>query len=265
MVKKIRRKFWLFRMKKRHSLRDLKRFLIPNNQSTFDNWYLHILVVNKTEYIDAGIRCAGSFLDHNPGSKLKFYVDPQNHWYLMKKLKRWRLTSLSDVEILATEQPWQRHKLEIVVNKMSSTDLFCDADLYWNGSPKSSLAPYCFVREYSLSENAIYNHLLEILGLDGKNYAMLNTSVVALGRYAKNENIQNAAFSHYQKVMEICDDFSISIGQRDKIKRLAEQLSLSIALAHLEKGQVRFLKEKDSPMDGGIAESYYLGTTRGWN
>jgi hypothetical protein len=183
----------------------------------------------------------------------------------MKKLKRWRLTSLSDVEILATEQPWQRHKLEIVVNKMSSTDLFCDADLYWNGSPKSSLAPYCFVREYSLSENTIYNHLLEILGLDSKNYAMLNTSVVALGRYAKNENIQNAAFSHYQKVMEICDDFSISIGQRDKVKRLAEQLSLSIALAHLEKGQVRFLKEKDSPMDGGIAESYYLGTTRGWN
>ena len=264
MLKKFRRIFWLFRMKRKHSLLDLKRYLFPIKQSTFNNWYLHMLVVNKIEYIDAGIRCAGSFLNHNPGSKVKFYVDSRNQTYLTEKLKRWRLTGLSEVELLTTEQPWQLHKLEIILNTMTSSDLFSDADLYWNGSLESSRAPYCFVREYAMSENATYSQLLDILGLDSRNYAMLNTSVVALGSYAQNEELKNVAFGSYQRIIEICDDSAIAIGQRNKIKRLAEQLSLSIAMANIEKDKLGYLKETDSPMDGGVAESYYLGTTRGW-
>ena len=114
-----------------------------------------------------------------------------------------------------------------------------------------------------MSENATYSQLLKTLGLDSTNYAMLNTSVVALGNYAQNEELKNVAFGSYQKIIEICNDSSIAIGQRNKIKRLAEQLSLSIALANIEKDKLGYLKETDSPMDGGVAESYYLGTTRG--
>lgn len=221
--------------------------------------------MNKKEYIDAGIKCAGSFLEHNQARKVAFYVDHDNEDYLRRKLAKWQLGEISRVEVLTSKNSWQRHKLEIILKNMSSTDLFCDADLYWNGPVDVSMAPLCFVREYVLRENETYGQLLEILGLDNNSYAMVNTSVVALGTFAKNETLQKEVFEIFTKIQEICEDFAISLDQREKIKRLSEQLALSIAFTHVIAGELRFLKDIDSPMDGGVAESFYLGTTRGWN
>jgi sulfur carrier protein ThiS len=251
-------------MKRKHTLQDFLRFILPRSNSQVNDSTLHILMMNKKEYVDTGVRCAGSFLDHNPGFRVSFYVDKENEGNLRRKIKRWKLSKISQVEVLPSEKPWQLHKLEIILKNITSNDFFCDADLYWNGQVNQSLTPLCFVREEVLSENGTYKKLLEILGLTERSFAMFNTSVVALGQFAQNESLRKEAIEIYTKIVEICEDSSISLDQRGKILRLSEQIALSIAFSYVFKGNLKFLKEIDSPMDGGVAESFYLGTTRGW-
>lgn len=265
MLDNFRRSFWLFRMKRKHLLRDLIRFILPKRNGQLSDSTLHILVMNKKEYIDAGVRCAGSFLDYNPGFRVSFYVDKDNQDYLRRKIKQWKLGKIAQIKVVTSDRPWQQHKLDIILGSMARNDLFCDADLYWNGRVDLSLAPMCFVRENILNENETYKKLLEVLALAERNYVMFNTSVVALGVFAQNEVLKKEAFRIYTQILEICVEMSISHGQREKIERLSEQIALSLAFSHVIEKELNFLKKIDSPMDGGIAESFYLGTTRGWS
>jgi len=265
MLDNLRKSFWLFRMTRKHMLRDFLRFVLPKRNGQLNESTLHILVMNKKEYIDAGVTCAGSFLDYNSGFRVSFYVDKENEEYLKKKITQWKLGKIAQIKVVRSDWTWQQHKLEIILGNMTSDDLFCDADLYWNGRVDLTLAPICFVRENVLNESESYKKLLEVIGMAERNYTMFNTSVVALGVFAQNELLKKEVSRIYTQILETCKDPSISLGQREKIERLSEQIALSLGFSHVIENELKFLKEIDSPMDGGIAESFYLGTTRGWS
>jgi hypothetical protein len=265
MLDDFRRSFWLYRMKRKHMLRDFLRFILPKRNGQLNESTLHILVVNQKEYIDAGVRCAGSFLDYNLGFRVSFYVDKENQDYLRRKITQWKLGKIAQIKVVTSNKPWQQHKLDIILGDMTGNDLFCDADLYWNGVVDLTLAPFCFVQENILNENETYRKLLEALGLAERNYSMFNTSVVALGVFAQNEVLKNEVFDIYTQILKTCEDTTIPLGKREKIERLSEQIALSLSFSHVIKNELNFLKDLDSPMDGGIAESFYLGTTRGWS
>jgi hypothetical protein len=62
--------------------------------------------------------------------------------------------------------------------------------------------------------------------------------------------------------MSINQDRYLGSSEILQLHRMAEQISLSITVQ--EFGDYSFLKEKDSIMDGGIAESFYLGARNGF-
>jgi len=264
MIHTLRRLFWLFRMRNKHLIRDFNRVIRPTKTAGRDGLTIHILVTSRREYINAGIKCAQSFLDFNPNSKIMYYVDSANLHYLKRKIRRKLPGFKTEIEIVSSEKRWQEHKLNIILNKLSSTDIFCDADLYWNGTPDISLAPFGFVKEFILNVNPTFNMLLNHLGISERNYPMINTSVVALGEYANHKQLAEQTKKLYERILESCSSPNSQISQIEKISRLSEQLALSIALTEVVGDNLHFLKFTDSPMDGGIAESYYLGTTKGW-
>lgn len=264
MTNKLRRLFWLFRMRNKHLIRDCNRVIRPAKTAGGEGLTMHILVTSRREYINAGIKCAQSFLDYNPNSSVKYYVDSANSHYLEKKIRRKLSRHKTEIEIVSSQIRWQEHKLNIILNKLCSQDIFCDADLYWNRSPDLSLAPFGFVKEFILNANPTFNLLLNHLGILERDYPMINTSVVALGEYSNHKQLAEQSKKLYERILELCSSPNPQINQIAKISRLSEQLALSIALTEVVGDNLNFLKFSDKPMDGGIVESYYLGTTRGW-
>jgi hypothetical protein len=70
----------------------------------------------------------------------------------------------------------------------------------------------------------------------------------------------------YKSIRHCIPDAILGEGDIPQLRRMSEQIALSVAIqSHsFESLQVRVLKDKDHVMDGGIAESYYLGSSRGW-
>jgi ribosomal protein L5 len=91
---------------------------------------------------------------------------------------------------------------------------------------------------------------------------MLNVSVVNLGSLSQDAQLVERATELFSKIMKI-EQVSV-LGRKEitQLKRTSEQLAISITLQ--ERGSYKFLKEKDGVMDGGLAESFYLGATQGF-
>jgi hypothetical protein len=91
---------------------------------------------------------------------------------------------------------------------------------------------------------------------------MLNVSLVFLGDLAQLREFRRRAYELFQKISTITQDEFLGKHEISSIHRMSEQLALSIATQ--EFGKFEYLKEQDFIMDGGIAESFYLGASKGF-
>jgi len=169
---------------------------------------------------------------------------------------------ISDIPL--PQREWQRNKLEIIIAKMEQNDLFTDADIIWNSSPPISEKPLLFVDEYELGRRTITRWCLKRLKFNPDDgWRMLNTSVVTLGEKSKNQKLMRSAIVLYEKIRNCKPDSNLGLDDLVWIRRMSEQLALSLCIKAA--GDYLLLKDSDSYMDGGLAESYYLGAINGFD
>jgi hypothetical protein len=165
--------------------------------------------------------------------------------------------------IIDVRTTWQETKLEIICERMSTNGIFSDADMFYNGKIEIGNTPLFFLREFEFSEYSHTKRLIEILDLNrNKPWYMLNVSIVFLGNLAKSNEFLSRAYSLFHRISQISNDEFLGMRELTSLRRMSEQLSLSIAIQ--EFSEYEYLKNQDYVMDGGIAESYYLGSTRGY-
>ena len=95
-----------------------------------------------------------------------------------------------------------------------------------------------------------------------KPWYMLNVSVVSLKESHLRQDILNRSFQLYEKLENIPKIPDLGSADYLSIKRMTEQIALSLSIQEFDDFSV--LKERDSLMDGGLAESFYLGSSNGW-
>ncbi len=92
---------------------------------------------------------------------------------------------------------------------------------------------------------------------------MANSSFISLGKFPNRKQFVDEVEVNFTKIRNQLLIGSYDELVRKKVMRLSEQIALSISInKHLD--HFKALKTSDSPIDGGPAESYYLGTTKGW-
>lgn len=226
--------------------------------------HFHLLCVRRSEYIEAAKKCANSIWEHMPGATVTIWVD-QSSLQVLRSKKGFDRPSCLEVRRIENEDlDWQLNKMTIILEKMGPNDTFTDADIVWNGELSKQDGNLFFVNEGDMRKLTKFNYLLNQLGLDShRKWFLLNVSVVRLQEGMRDSAFQIRCASLYSSIRKLeSNELLGEIDARD-LRRLAEQITLSIAVQ--ERSDFVVLKDSDSVMDGGIAESYYLGSSRGWN
>lgn len=234
---------------------------VPSDKSR----QIHILLMRRKEYLGPSIRCLNSIWYQEPNASVTIWVDSILKNEVLKVKQSFHRPDRLDIkDVPLPGREWQRNKLEIIVKLMEMSDLFTDADMIWNSVPPRLEKPLFFVDEYDLGKRTNTRWLLKQLGLDRDfGWRMLNVSVVALGEKSKYPVFANRSIELYEKIRTLSQDSELGSDDLPGLHRMAEQIALSIAAQEL--GEYRVLKETDSYMDGGLAESYYLGAINGYD
>ena len=224
---------------------------------------LHLLCVSRDDYLVPTINCANSFWQYHPEFQIKIWCDEERIKLLSKKIGKFHRRDRIELMMIEVKPMWQETKLELICEKLGVDGIYSDVDMFWNGRIKSNKNPIFFLKEYEFSEYAQTKRLKNLLGLDQDiSWFMLNVSLVFLGELAQLKEFRSRAYELFQKISSISHDEVLGKREISSIHRMSEQLALSIAAQ--EFGKFEYLKEQDFIMDGGIAESFYLGATNGF-
>lgn len=236
------------------------RFGKKRNRSQFRT--VHILLVNKKEYIKISRVCVYSFLFHFPNSKLILHTDDK----LEKKVARIykNLIKLGKIEIakdLSNDWPWQKSKLNTILKLNGTSDFYMDVDLKWNHNVTFPRKPFFFVKEFSFSEIEEFNLLNDFIKKHKDiNMFMCNTSVFSFNDILFSENIVNEIRQFFDELRNIISDLETDSKKSENLIRLSEQIAMSL-LYSIKPQEFDFLKIKDDRLDGSSVESAYFGAT----
>jgi hypothetical protein len=226
---------------------------------------VHIICVRKMDYLKAGARCANSIWFHNPEVKIKFHIDEilsLHDSYLKRKLNR---LDRATIVVENNFRNWQELKLRVILSELQENDYFCDADIYWNAPLPIEDESYYFASEPAQLCREPYYSALRAAGLHvGQNSFMANSSFIKFGKGLDRAVFANEVNGYFNSIQSAYLHGKVEKSVAKKIIRLSEQIALSVAI-NSRSEVFRALKKSDSPMDRGIAESYYLGTTKGWD
>lgn len=262
---KLRRELMLTRFHIRKFLEKIRQKMVSKRKFPIGDQTVHIICVRKKEYLVAGARCANSIWHYNPGVRVRFYIDEKlsnEKRYLMRKLNR---QDRAEIIVERGFDSWQELKLKVILHRLTTKDFFCDADIYWNAPLPIERTGFYFAAEPSLLSREPYISVLNDSGIQVKdNFFMANSSFIKLDESLDRTIFAREVWLYFEEIRKVCASSHYENAKVQKIMRLSEQIALSIAI----NSKVEFfksLKSSDKPMDGGIAESYYLGTTKGWD
>jgi hypothetical protein len=232
--------------------------VLPDKRTT------HMITVSKKAYLKAAIRCANSIWFHSPEMRIVIHIDEhlaKHQKYLFRKLDR---KDRIGIVLEASFDSWQELKLKVILHDLGERDLFSDADLYWNTRIPVSNSGFFFAAENTYLNQDPYSQIIRDCGiqLEPESF-MANSSFISLGKFPNKEEFIEEVALNFKKIRIQLLSKTYEEDVCIKILRLSEQLALSISInKHLD--HFKALKLSDRPMDGGSAESYYLGTTKGW-
>jgi hypothetical protein len=229
-----------------------------------DDRFIHLIVVMKKEYLKAAIRCVNSIWFHSPQIQVVIHIDEylsKHRKYLLRSLDR------EDRVIIKLEETfgsWQELKLNVILNELGERDAFSDADLYWNIPIPELESGLYFAAEKALLDKSPYAEVIKDSGIRVENAStMANSSFISVGKISNRADFVEDVQNNFRKITNQVRKGSYEETVRAKILRLSEQIALSISI-NKRGSYFSPLKTSDKPMDGGAAESYYLGTTKGW-
>lgn len=261
----VRREIMLLRYHSRKTLEKFRQKKSSHKKIVISEKSVHIICVRKAEYIKAAIRCANSIWYHNPEVRIVLHIDSvvfKHREYILSKMHR------KDRFQFVFEdgfESWQELKIAVILHTLKDRDYFCDADLYWNAPIPDRESGMYFAAEKSELNKEPYASALAAAGISIETETfMANSSFISLGNNLDREDFINEVESYFDLISAACQDSKIDKRVERKIYRLREQIALAVAINN-RRDYFDPLKESDKPMDGGIAESYYLGTTKGWD
>ena len=256
---------FIFARKIRRNIKHFRWTFLNNNCASLGELNVSLLSINKHEYSLLTITCVKSFLYWHPNSKVVVYCDQITWPELNKKLKNKWYRHRNNIQLLpeefSTSDPWQKHKLRIILD-LNPHSFFMDADLRWNGKIPLTLSEvYFFSTHESLNETSPFRQMLMLLGkLSERNYFMRNVSLVCFGCLTLSNEFKKKTWDlwyEYEKMLS-----SDHFGENDKrtLQRLIEQIVLSINCEDFF-SKISSLKEIDRHMDGRFVESCYFDAT----
>ena len=225
---------------------------------------VHIITVYKKGYLKAAIRCVNSIWFHSPEMNVVIHIDDHLFHYRNYLLQRMDRRDRVRIQKEETFTSWQELKLKVILNDLGENDAFSDADLYWNVPIPDTNTGLYFSAEAGVLNQYPYCEVIQDSGIEiMSNSFMANSSYIALGKIANKVKFANEEGINFQRIRDQVEKNNYDEKVRLKILRLSEQIALSISINE-RSSYFKSLKVTDKPMDGGAAESYYLGTTKGW-
>ena len=226
------------------------------------NGIAHILLVKNISYVYFARICTLSFTLYNPKAQVVIHCDEST--YLETKRKLSLIPKFFNVSILLDQNSnntWQNLKTELVLSMNGSYDLYMDADLRWRNSVNRFNDLTFLVKEFQIAENQSMSKLLQLtIFKDYSDASMKNTSFLTFGGTKFSKDVISKTKSSQENFSKLIKDIDLDEKNQASLIRLSEQLCLSFFLG--EAGQeVKYLKDSDARLDGGIVESPYFGAT----
>lgn len=225
----------------------------------------NVLVVKRPVYVEVAKVCIESFCYFNSQYNVIVHVDSHTEQLVCKRFKNLiRKQRVKVVTVSNQNDTWQIQKTDLICSLAGSKSIFMDADLKWNGPlPKFSGITF-FVNEFLLDQHSDYNSVLrKIFGNKDNLGGMKNTSFfswdgidLSSAQKKRIKEIEHAisVFASSQSQTEFSDQLS-------NLKRMSEQLALSLFVEEIQGVKLNYLKSKDGFKDGAFVESSYFGAT----
>ncbi len=239
----------------------LIRWGIPRRSKGL-NYTAHILVVKNPVYLRIGKIAIGSFLYHNPGSRVLIHCDPSTRDAAFTEYRYYLKRNLVHIiEAQSESGTWQLQKielLEMIANQ--EKHFYMDCDVRWNDSLDLPEKCAYYVSEFKLIEKSPFRELLSSLDLFDQKIQMMNTTFVYLypGCFTSEELLKMRKL--HNQFQRTCASGNVAKLDVEVIERLSEQLAFSVFLSQSGKDHVA-LKSKDGHRDGSFLESSYFGAT----
>jgi hypothetical protein len=248
------------------SMQILKWRIFKSQNQSKKVYDVRVLVVDKLQYCYLSKIAILSFLYFHKDSVVTIVCDKTTQLALTKIFRSEIRNKSVKVELGDFKSStWQGAKIELISTLNPGTGLYFDADLRFNGILNLEPELTFFVREFQLENLAPYLYLKSFWSrFDLKScHFMLNTSMIYNGdvKNSFTNYLDKDMFSNFERELE-SEFLSADLSDRNKrqIWRLREQLYLSL-IAQKSGLKIKFLKEQDARLDGGIVESSYFGST----
>lgn len=237
----------------------------PSNNATA--YHFAIVCVKRPIYVNLAIKNINSLHFYNSSHLVTLYVDTQcKKAYQSMRSKidypknvRIRLINVSG------EVPWQILKVRTLLQASRAGQILTDADGIWRKDPTIDPSKVTFlVQAYPFTKNKFEMKLLKVITKNEKivSYIHYVTGFVSLPRNLLTKKLENDCIKYTQRIIDVSPRLSVSHETSEGLKRLAEEIGLSIAIQHnIPNEKITTLKRKDGPGDKYILQSMYYGCT----
>ena len=227
----------------------------------------NLLVVKNSKYSELAQLCVFSFLHYHPYAKVKLHCDEATFLSVTRWVKKSRFSKLITVKKIHSDasESWQLQKLKLLFSLSGTSEIFIDADMRWNAPLKLSLDDttdvFFFVKEFDLSNNKIFSHMLSNKAFQKYgNASMFNSSFVCLSGLILNDLEKQNVLEIQQNILVYAQQSDLEDHEKRSMVRISEQLALSLAATQWGR-PLSALKEIDGCKDGSFLESSYFGAT----
>ena len=222
-----------------------------------------LLCVKREPYAIMAIENINSLHFLNPRHSFVIYADDICESVLAENMRRFDYPEKVRVVNAygSADKPWQRYKIETIIDSSRKGLIFTDADGIWHDDPKIGREEVTLlVLAYPIRSNAIETkvceHLFSDIGAGAFDHYV--TGFVSIPAKLMTDGLADDMRKRTDALLD--DPFSFLELEKDRenIRRLSEELGMNIALQ--SNGlSIDTLKKSDGPKDRNILQSLYYG------
>lgn len=219
-----------------------------------------ILCVKNPKYVEMAIVNINSLHFLNQNNKVILYVDDCCFQKYQEVKHRVDYPGLVQVkrQWYKLVVPWQKCKLEILIDISKKGGALVDADSRWYTLPHlESKFTYFLTPAYKITESpSEYKLVSKIVGVKkAKTWTHFATGFVCIPRKYMDPTLIKTIWRYYEI---ICSKVN-----NDNLSRLRDELAINLSVqTYIQQKDIRTLKDVDGPGDKRVLQSYYYGC---WN
>lgn len=230
-----------------------------------DSVRLHfaIVCVKRTVYCELALRQINSLHLHAPNHEVTMYADAICLEYLKAHRDTLHYPDRVHLENISTKKddPWQFSKVECLIRASQSGQILMDADGIWRSAPNVNRTRIVFlVPAYPFIQNRTEATLVrKVSSIDVSTSFHYVTGFVSIPKRMMTAALADRCRTLTREIFKKSQLIS-SRDERTRIRRLAEEIALSIAVQEIYPARrITTLKSTDGPNDRTALQSMYYG------